>query len=50
MTMKTCSSSVSWRQAASAGSVPTGLIGAKTGSIVRPLMPPSALRSSMTAR
>ena len=31
------------------GSVPMGLIGANTGTIFRPLMPPLALRSSITA-
>ena len=46
---KTWSSSVSLRHDSSAPSVPMGLIGAKTGSIVRPLMPPRLLRSSITA-
>ena len=49
MTAKTSSSSVSCTQAASANSVPTGLIPAKTGSMVRPLMPPLALMSSNSA-
>ena len=43
------SSSVSFRQASSAGAVPIGFIGAKTGSILRPLMPPRSLRSSISA-
>ena len=49
MTAKTCSSSVSLRQASSVGCVPTGLTGANTGSSVRPLMPPRSLMSSISA-
>ncbi len=46
---KTCSSSVSCTQAASADSVPDGLMGTTTGSRVRPLIPPEALMSSKRA-
>ena len=49
VTTKTSSSSVSWTHFSSAGAGLVGSIGAKTGSIWRPLIPPSSLMASNSA-
>ena len=49
VTRKTSSSSVSWTHFSSAGAGLVGSIGAKKGSIWRPLMPPSSLMASNRA-